>query len=229
MTTTLTKDELLARTRTARADWEVAFAAVPRDQLTAPGAAGEWSAKDAQSHLTADHRWVTGQLRAGQRGELPTAEECYGHNQVPPPGTDLADQDQRNACGTRSTGSVRGTRFWIRHRAGPMRWKRPSPRCPTRNWRGPTPSATISTSPTCAPPATANQAGRSGTLSPPMPTSTTPRTPPICALRRGSAQPHPRHSPCSWSTGTESIRDSHAQAVGAVPGHSPQWVAPCAE
>jgi hypothetical protein len=97
MTTTLTKDELLARTRTARADWEVAFAAVPRDQLTAPGAAGEWSAKDAQSHLTADHRWVTGQLRAGQRGELPTAEECYGHNQVPPPGTDLADQDQRNA------------------------------------------------------------------------------------------------------------------------------------
>ena len=97
MATTPTKVELLARTRAARADWEAAFAAVPRDKLTARGATGEWSAKDVQAHLTADHRWMAGQLRAGQRGELPTAEECYGHSHVPPPGTDLGDQDQRNA------------------------------------------------------------------------------------------------------------------------------------
>jgi Mycothiol maleylpyruvate isomerase N-terminal domain len=92
-----TKDELLARTRAARAAWEAAFAAIPRDQLTTPGATGDWSAKDVQTHLTADHRWIAGQLRAHLRGELPTAEECYGHTQTPPPGIDLADQDQRNA------------------------------------------------------------------------------------------------------------------------------------
>jgi hypothetical protein len=96
MAITPTKDELLARNRSARADWEAAFAAVPRDQLTTQGAAGEWSAKDVQSHLTADHRWVAGQLRAWMRGELPTAEECYGHNHVPPPGVDIGDQEQRN-------------------------------------------------------------------------------------------------------------------------------------
>jgi hypothetical protein len=90
------KDETLRRTREARAAWEAAFASVPRDRLTEPGAAGSWSAKDLQDHLTADMRWLAGQLRANARGELPTAEECYGHAQVPPPGTNMADQEQRN-------------------------------------------------------------------------------------------------------------------------------------
>ena len=93
----LTKAEILARTRQSRAAWEERFAAIPGDRLLTPGAAGYWSAKDLQAHLTTNHRWIVGQLRALVRGELPTAAECYGHNQTPPPGTDLADQDQRNA------------------------------------------------------------------------------------------------------------------------------------
>ena len=97
MTATIAKQELLDRTRAARAAWDERFAAISGDQLETPGAAGYWSARDVQAHLTTDHRWITGQLRALVRGEVPTAAECYGHDRTPPPGTDLADQDQRNA------------------------------------------------------------------------------------------------------------------------------------
>jgi hypothetical protein len=97
MAATPTKTELIARTRQSRAAWEESFGAIPGDKLLIPGAAGYWSAKDLQAHLTTDHRWITGQLRALVRGEVPTADECYGHDQTPPPGTDLADQDRRNA------------------------------------------------------------------------------------------------------------------------------------
>jgi hypothetical protein len=97
MAKTLAKTELLELTHTARAAWDERFAAIPSDQLETPGAAGYWSAKDVQAHLTTNNRWITGQLRAMLRGEKPTAEECYGHNETPPPSTNLADQDQRNA------------------------------------------------------------------------------------------------------------------------------------
>ena len=90
-------DELLGRVRAARAAWEAAVAEVPADRLTEPLAEGEWSTKDVIAHLTADSRWMAGQLRALMRGDLPTVEECYGHEHVPPPDVDLADQDQRNA------------------------------------------------------------------------------------------------------------------------------------
>lgn len=94
---TPTKGELLGRLRQARTAWEATLAAVPRERLAEPGAAGIWSAVDVQAHLTTNNRWLTGQLRARRRGEPPTAEECYGHDHRPPPGTDLGDQDQRNA------------------------------------------------------------------------------------------------------------------------------------
>lgn len=97
MTATLTKQELLEHTRASRAAWEERFAAIPGDQLLTPGAAGFWSAKDIQAHLTTNHRWITGQLRAIVRGRRPTAAECYGHDEMPPSGTNLGDQDQRNA------------------------------------------------------------------------------------------------------------------------------------
>ena len=97
MTATMTKEELLQRARASRAAWEERFAAIPGDQLLTPGAAGSWSAKDIQAHLTTDHRWITGQLRAPVRGRMPTAQECYGHDEIPPPGTNPGDQDQRNA------------------------------------------------------------------------------------------------------------------------------------
>lgn len=97
MTETPTTAALLARTRAARAAWDAIFATVPPGRLEEPGAVGWWSAKDVQAHFNSDHRWIVGQLRAGRRGELPTAAECYGHDRVPPDGVDLADQDQRNA------------------------------------------------------------------------------------------------------------------------------------
>lgn len=96
MTATLTKQDLLDRTRASRAAWDERFAAIPGDQLLTPGAVGFWSAKDTQAHLTTDHRWITGQLRALVRGRMPTVDECLGHNEVPPPGTNLGDQEQRN-------------------------------------------------------------------------------------------------------------------------------------
>ena len=91
------RDELLGRIRAARAAWETTVAEVPADRLTEPFADGEWATKDVIAHLTADSRWMAGQLRAVTRGDLPTVEECYGHEQIPPPGVDLSDQDQRNA------------------------------------------------------------------------------------------------------------------------------------
>lgn len=97
MSDTPTKAELLARLSTERAAWERAFGALTREQLLLPDAVGFWSTKDVQDHLTTNNRWMAVQLRALVRGELPTAEDAYGHTQTPPPGTNLADQDQRNA------------------------------------------------------------------------------------------------------------------------------------
>lgn len=92
-----TKAELLARLEGERAGWERAFGALTREQLLLPDAVGFWSAKDLQDHITSNNRWIAVQLRALVRGELPTAEDAYGHEQTPPPGTNLADQDRRNA------------------------------------------------------------------------------------------------------------------------------------
>lgn len=92
-----TKAELLARLGAERAEWERTFGALTREQLLLPDAVGFWSTKDVQDHITTNNRWMAVQLRALVRGELPTAEDAYGHAQTPPPGTDLADQDRRNA------------------------------------------------------------------------------------------------------------------------------------
>ena len=92
-----TKTELLARLSAARAAWERAFGTLTREQLLLPDAIGFWSTKDLQDHTTSNNRWMAVQLRALVRGELPTAEDVYGHPQTPPPDTALADQEQRNA------------------------------------------------------------------------------------------------------------------------------------
>ncbi len=92
-----TKAELLARLKQERATWEGAFGALTREQLLLPDAIGSWSTKDLQDHIISNNRWLAVQLRALVRGTLPTAEDTYGHEQTPPTGTDLADQEQRNA------------------------------------------------------------------------------------------------------------------------------------
>jgi hypothetical protein len=97
MTTPATAAQLLNRTRSARAAWEAAVARVGNDRLTEPLTDGVWATRDVIAHLTADCRWMTGQLRAIMRGDLPTVEECLGHEHAPPPDVDLSDQDQRNA------------------------------------------------------------------------------------------------------------------------------------
>ena len=90
------REELLGRTRAARAVWDAAVAEVRGDRLTEPLLDGEWATSDVIAHLTADSRWMTGQLRAAVRGDLPTVDECFGHDHVPPADVDMADQDQRN-------------------------------------------------------------------------------------------------------------------------------------
>lgn len=92
-----TKAELLARLRAERATWKATFGALTREQLLLPDAIGSWSTKDLQDHIISNNRWLAVQLRALVRGTLPTAEDTYGHERTPPTGTDLADQEQRNA------------------------------------------------------------------------------------------------------------------------------------
>lgn len=94
---TQTKQEILDATRATRSPYEALFDRIPTDQLTKPGAAGEWSAKDLQAHINSSHRWMIGQLRALVRGTVPTASDCYEHTTPPPAGSNLGDQDERNA------------------------------------------------------------------------------------------------------------------------------------
>jgi uncharacterized protein (TIGR03083 family) len=65
----MTSAELVAALEAARAEMDAALAGLSDAQLTAPGAAGDWSVKDVLSHLTAwEAELVTGlaKFRRGQ-------------------------------------------------------------------------------------------------------------------------------------------------------------------
>jgi len=92
-----TKAELIDRIRSAYAEFDRVLAEVPDDRLHTPGAAGaDWSVRDVIAHV--GQPWLAGQLEAALRGELPTALECFGTDEPPPPGTDLTTNDARNAA-----------------------------------------------------------------------------------------------------------------------------------
>jgi uncharacterized protein (TIGR03083 family) len=81
----LTKQQILAELRTARADWDELIASMDEAQLTEPGAAGEWSVKDVIAHLTSYDRWFVNTSEAYFRGVPP-----------PPDGAEGMDMDARN-------------------------------------------------------------------------------------------------------------------------------------
>ncbi len=58
------KATFLEMLQVERADWEALLAELDADQLTQPGAAGEWSIKDIIAHVTWHEREMVGVLRA---------------------------------------------------------------------------------------------------------------------------------------------------------------------
>lgn len=92
------KRDILARIARSYAAWQDVVSALTAEQMLAPRAAGEWSARDVAAHVAADEQWLAGQLSAFLNGELPTSLACYGTEfEQAPPGIDLATQDGRNA------------------------------------------------------------------------------------------------------------------------------------
>jgi hypothetical protein len=71
----MNKAELLELLQTKRAEYDAALAEVPPDQMTQPGAAGEWSIKDIIAHLTYHERWYADRLHEQLRGEVYVSTE----------------------------------------------------------------------------------------------------------------------------------------------------------
>jgi hypothetical protein len=88
---------LIERVRRAYQDFTGAIASVPKEELTSPGAIGEWSVRDVIAHVGADELWMAGQLEALRMEILPTAAMSYGIETPVPDGIDLSTQDGRNA------------------------------------------------------------------------------------------------------------------------------------
>ncbi len=69
--------------------WESLLDQVPEQQMTAPGAAGEWSVKDLIAHITVYERWTVEWLEPALRGEQPDWDY--------PAGEETATLEERNA------------------------------------------------------------------------------------------------------------------------------------
>lgn len=67
----LTKADVLNDLHSARAEWDDLIAQVSETQMTQPGMAGYWSAKDVIAHLTEVDQWYVNALRAIDRHEPP--------------------------------------------------------------------------------------------------------------------------------------------------------------
>src|SRR5262245_44531861 len=74
----MTKAQLLAELRAARAEWDALMAEVGEERMTEPGAAGDWSVKDVIAHLTSFDRWFVHASEAHFRGELPPPDGGEG-------------------------------------------------------------------------------------------------------------------------------------------------------
>ena len=81
-------EDLAARFRADRATWQALVAKVPAERANEPGAMGDWTFRDAVSHLAAWRARTVGRLEAAARGD-------------PRPGNawpaDLTDDDPINA------------------------------------------------------------------------------------------------------------------------------------
>lgn len=70
MNNDMTKAKLLETLKAKRAEWDAALAAVPKEVMTAPGAAGHWSVKDIIAHINYFERWMAERLHEVLRGEV---------------------------------------------------------------------------------------------------------------------------------------------------------------
>jgi hypothetical protein len=89
--------EILARTETAAADFDAALGRISANALDRPEAAEAWTPRDIVMHIAVDQQWFAQQLTASLEGRVPSAEECYGHNEIPGPNDDMSTPDGRNA------------------------------------------------------------------------------------------------------------------------------------
>ena len=64
--------------------------------MTEPDAVGNWTMKDVIAHIAADHRWLAAQLDAATHRQLPTARDCFGQDDAPPPGINIGHNQDRN-------------------------------------------------------------------------------------------------------------------------------------
>lgn len=86
-----TKTALIAEIETAHAEFEAALAKISSDQMTAPGAMGEWSVKDILAHIAMWRSRAITRLFKAEMGQPPTID-------TPPALAKAADWvDQLNA------------------------------------------------------------------------------------------------------------------------------------
>src|SRR5688500_274445 len=71
----MNKAKLLETLRSRRAEWDAVLVEVPRDAMTEPGVAGEWTVKDVVAHLAYHERWYADRLHEALRGERYTPTE----------------------------------------------------------------------------------------------------------------------------------------------------------
>jgi hypothetical protein len=93
MTDHMAKGELLEKIATSYANWQALVDRVPRERMTEPGFAGEWSLKDVLAHITVYERWTADNLETDARGEPAAEVVAWG-----PPDGNSADMDARNAA-----------------------------------------------------------------------------------------------------------------------------------
>lgn len=70
--------QFLACLLTEQAAWETFLATVPPGRRAVAGACGQWSVKDVVGHVAAWERFVTGLIRAHQRGNAAVPHELWG-------------------------------------------------------------------------------------------------------------------------------------------------------
>ncbi|HEY7835416.1 MAG TPA: ClbS/DfsB family four-helix bundle protein [Ktedonobacterales bacterium] len=96
MTEQQTKAALLDKIATSYAHWQALVDQVPRERMTEPGFAGDWSLKDVIAHITVYERWTADNLEADARGE--SVPEIVPWGPPPPADADMSDMNVRNAA-----------------------------------------------------------------------------------------------------------------------------------
>ena len=89
--------ETLERFESAAAAFDEALSQLPDDARERTGTDGAWTPRDIVMHIAVDQRWFASQLSAAIESRVPTAMECYGHEEVPGPDDDMSTPDGRNA------------------------------------------------------------------------------------------------------------------------------------